>query len=112
VSTSKTLLSAEELFSFPGDGLRHELVKGELRSIPPAGSEHGAIAARLGWRLAALAEEHDLGVVFGAETGFQLQADPDTNTALNSSGSSIRAPGRSPCPAAPKEYGCLRPTTS
>jgi hypothetical protein len=28
----------------PDDGFRYELVKGELRRIPPAGGEHGDIA--------------------------------------------------------------------
>jgi hypothetical protein len=30
----------------PADGFRYELVRGELKKIPPAGDEHGYIAER------------------------------------------------------------------
>src|SRR5712691_8497369 len=71
-------ITAEELFRMPDDGYRYELVAGRLRRMTPAGSLHGAI----GWRLAAAigshVDEHRLGVVFGADTGFELARDPDT----------------------------------
>lgn len=41
MSTTSTLVTADELFVMPHDGFRHELVKGELRRMPPAGSEQG-----------------------------------------------------------------------
>ena len=37
-------MTAEELFELPDDGLRHELVEGELRTMAPAGAEHGRVA--------------------------------------------------------------------
>jgi UDP-glucose 4-epimerase len=69
---------AEELLAMPDDGFRYELVRGELRKMPPAGSEHGYIAMRLGLRLGRHAEANDLGRVYAAETGFKLASDPDT----------------------------------
>ena len=33
---------------------------------------------RIGWRLAQYVEEHDLGAVYAAETGFILARNPDT----------------------------------
>jgi hypothetical protein len=30
-------MTAEELFELPDDGMRHELVEGELRTMTPAG---------------------------------------------------------------------------
>jgi Uma2 family endonuclease len=56
----------------PDDGMRHELVRGELRTMTPAGAEHGRLAVRAGRFLDAYAEETGSGVVFGAETGFVL----------------------------------------
>ena len=70
--------SAEELLKMPDDGFRYELVKGELRKMSPAGSEHGATIINLTVPLAAHIKANNLGVVFGAETGFKIAADPDT----------------------------------
>jgi Uma2 family endonuclease len=71
-------MSAEELLHLPDDGFRYELVRGELKKMPPAGHEHGDVAMRFGWRLAQHVELHDLGKVFAAETGFLLSTQPDT----------------------------------
>lgn len=62
----------------PDDGFRYELVRGELRRMTPAGSEHGRIAVRITWRLAQHVEEKRLGAVYAAETGFILARNPDT----------------------------------
>ena len=62
----------------PDDGLRYELVKGELVKLAPAGSEHGDLAMRVGWRLGQYVENHNLGKVFAAETGFRIASNPDT----------------------------------
>jgi Uma2 family endonuclease len=78
MSTIPTLVTADELCSLPDDGFRYELVKGEVRRRPPAGSEHGAVVMNLGSPLHAFVRSHDLGVVFGAETGFKIASDPDT----------------------------------
>lgn len=78
MSTAKALMTAEELFAMPDDGFRYELVKGELRRMPPSGSEHGAIIASFTVLVAQFVKAHALGVVFGAETGFKLASDPDT----------------------------------
>ena len=42
MSTTLQQVTADELFVMPKDGFRYELVKGELRKMSPAGSEHGA----------------------------------------------------------------------
>lgn len=62
----------------PDDGMRHELVRGELRTMSPTGAEHGRVALRIGRLLDAHAESTGSGVAFGAETGFVLSSDPDT----------------------------------
>jgi Uma2 family endonuclease len=71
-------MTAEELFELPDDGLRHELVEGELRKMTPAGAEHGRVALLLGARLLDHVEEHGLGEAYAAETGFVLRRGPDT----------------------------------
>ncbi len=70
--------TADELLHMPDDGFRYELVRGELRRMTPAGSEHGRITVRITWRLAKHVEENQLGTVYAAETGFRLAANPDT----------------------------------
>jgi Uma2 family endonuclease len=76
--TTHTLTTADELFVMPDDGFRYELVSGALRRMPPAGSEHGAVAVNIAVVVAQFVRAHGLGVVFGAETGFKIASDPDT----------------------------------
>jgi Uma2 family endonuclease len=78
VSTTPILVTADELYMLPDDGFRYELVRGEVRRMPPAGSEHGAVVMNLGSPLHWFVRSHGLGVVFGAETGFKIASDPDT----------------------------------
>jgi Uma2 family endonuclease len=77
-ATSTPLLSAEELLLRPNDGLLHELVRGELRSMTPAGSEHGAIGAWLLGRMARCVQDQQLGRLFNSDTGFLIASSPDT----------------------------------
>ena len=76
--TTIQTFTADELLQQPDDGFRYELVKGELVKMAPAGSEHGKLAMRVGWRLAQHVESQNLGNVYAAETGFQLASNPDT----------------------------------
>lgn len=69
--------TADELLCMPDDDMRHELVRGELRTMTPPGAEHGRIAMRTGRLLDTHAEQTGSGVTFG-ETGFVLARDPDT----------------------------------
>ena len=66
------LMTAEELLQMPDDGMRHELVEGELITMSPAGSRHGDIAMAIGAHLRMYADEKKLGKVYAAETGFRL----------------------------------------
>ena len=78
MATTDRLWTAQQLAVQPANGARFELVRGELRTMPPAGNEHGRVTVRLTWRLAQHVEARELGVVFAAETGFLLETDPDT----------------------------------
>lgn len=77
--------TADELLRKRDDGFRYELVDGRVIRMSPPGSEHGAIAMRIGAALADYVDRHNLGVVFAAETGFQLTVDPDTVRAPDAS---------------------------
>ena len=70
-------MTAEELWSLRDDGLRHELIYGELRTMAPAGSEHGRVASNVHGSLFLHLRPHRLGRLFAAETGFLLARDPD-----------------------------------
>ncbi len=76
--TTATTITAEELLQLPDNGMRRELVRGEVREMAPAGNVHGRIAMKAGWRLAQHVESYNLGVVYAAETGFILARNPDT----------------------------------
>lgn len=72
------LLTAEDLLRLPDDGAPHELIRGELRTMTPAGGRHGAINARITLRLGNHVETHDLGLLLTEATGFRLSEDPET----------------------------------
>ena len=71
ITTAEQLLAATDLG-------RCELVKGKLVMMPPSGFRHGRVAATIARRLHEFVSENDLGVVAGAETGFQIEQSPDT----------------------------------
>lgn len=78
MTTRTRPVTAEELLRKPDDGFRYELVKGELRKMVPAESEHGYVDLKLGSLLDNHVEEHKLGRVYAAETGFWISSNPDT----------------------------------
>lgn len=65
-------MTAEELLQLPRGRARFELLEGELSVTEPGGAEHGIVAVEIGALLHAHVRAHQLGVVFGAETGFVL----------------------------------------
>jgi Uma2 family endonuclease len=75
--TTEAVATAEQLLQAAGLG-RSELVRGELVMMSPAGFEHGRIALVIGRLMGNFVSKHAMGVVVGAETGFQIAHDPDT----------------------------------
>ena len=72
-----TLMTAEELACLPETEERIELVRGEVRRMPPANPEHGRRAATATFLLTAYAREHGSGHVYTADAGFILARNPD-----------------------------------
>lgn len=77
-ATPPTLMTADELWHLPDDGRRYELVEGVLRSMPPAGFEHGHVEVRIGGILDRFVAERGLGTVVAGDPGFVLARGPDT----------------------------------
>jgi Uma2 family endonuclease len=79
MSAATELVTAEELFLMPHDGTkRYRLIAGELRTMSPAGSQHGFVTDNVSHLLNCFIRPRRLGKVFAAETGFVVQRNPDT----------------------------------
>ncbi len=101
-----TVTTAEQLMHLPSLGKRYELKRGELLMMTPAGALHGDVAMSLGALLRLYAQNHQLGKVLAAETGFKIHSAPDT----------VRAPDvafvrkeRVPAEGLPRGYWELAP---
>lgn len=101
MSTTTRLMTADELLRLPRGRFRYALVRGELKVMSPAGSEHGAIIVNLTLPLAQHVKADQLGIVFGAETGFIIEEDPDTVLAPDIA---FIARERIPSTGIPKKY--------
>jgi Uma2 family endonuclease len=76
--SAPSVTTADELFAMPDDGVRHELVRGELRTLTKPSYRHGRVAANVGGLLFVHARQTGSGVTVAAETGFLLARAPDT----------------------------------
>ncbi|HXC72401.1 MAG TPA: Uma2 family endonuclease [Pyrinomonadaceae bacterium] len=77
MSTTTHLMTAEELMNIDDDSHRHELIKGELLTMPLPKRPHGRVAAKLTFLLMQHARANGLGEIC-AESGYKLESDPDT----------------------------------
>jgi Uma2 family endonuclease len=77
MATLQQIMTAKEVLNTPGLG-RCELICGELIMMSPAGFEHGRIVINISIPLGNYVKHQELGVLTGAETGFQISSDPDT----------------------------------
>lgn len=77
MATIQEITTAEQLLH-AGDIGRCELIRGELVVMSPSGAEHGVVVAAITEIVRRFVKRHRLGVVMGAETGFQIEQNPDT----------------------------------
>lgn len=75
-TTATKLMTAEDLLAL-GPDFHGELVRGRIIEMAPASWGHGDKASRVDRIVGQFVDDHDLGTVFGAETGFFLARDPD-----------------------------------
>jgi Uma2 family endonuclease len=99
-------MTADQLLRLPPDGRRYELVEGELKVMTPASPRHGRIAMRMGSLIEHYARQHDLGIVYAAETGFQLRENPDT---IRVADAAFVAKSRIPPEGEPEGYWAIAP---
>jgi Uma2 family endonuclease len=83
MSTTTKLITADELLVMPHQGARGnkrvlELIRGELKIMSPTGGTHGIICMEVGTELTNFVRGNNLGRVFGAETGFIVERNPDS----------------------------------
>ncbi|HEX5000059.1 MAG TPA: Uma2 family endonuclease [Terriglobia bacterium] len=61
----------EDLLQMPKDGMKYELVGGEIL-VSPAGMRHSMIAARITYLIARYLEGNPIGTVYSADVGIQF----------------------------------------
>jgi len=71
------LMTADDLLRLPDDGLRHELVRGELRTAPLVGFQQGVLCSKINGSLGGWACSQRRGTVV-VGVGFVLTFAPDT----------------------------------
>ena len=106
IVTSRSPITAEELFELPDDGGRCELVNGEIIRLEPGGAEHGVVTARIGHLIQEFVTANALGLCCGVGTGFILQRDPDVVRAPDAA---FVASGRIPETGVPVSYWPFAP---
>ena len=77
MSTTTHLMTVEELMNIDDDSHRHELIKGELLTMPLQKDEHGRVTANLLIIVGQYVKANGLGRV-RAESGYHIESDPDT----------------------------------
>lgn len=68
----------QEFSAIQDEPNQHELIRGEVITMPPPKPEHGYIVNNINGPLFTHVKRNGLGFTFAAETGFILETDPDT----------------------------------
>lgn len=77
MSTQLRTMTVDDLLAMPEDGMRRELVAGELREMTPVGRPHARTHQRINRSLDAHVLENGLGEVY-SEYGYVLESEPAT----------------------------------
>lgn len=76
--TAPRLLTAEEFGELPNDGVRSELVCGEVIEMNVPYPRHGEICLQVGHLLKVFLEANPIGRAVGNDSGVVTERDPDT----------------------------------
>jgi Uma2 family endonuclease len=78
MTIEQKLMTADELARLPDDGMRYELVRGDLRTMAPPFYPHGKLARKVARSLDPFADAREIGETHTSEIGFRLTTGPDT----------------------------------
>ena len=78
MSVNTRPMTADEFLMMPDDGMLHELIRGEVTTMPLPGGRHGEIALEIGRLIGNHVKARRLGKTYAAETGFLIERGPDT----------------------------------
>ena len=77
-TTQTRLITADELLTLYGKGVRGELIRGELCETMPTGGRHGETVVNIVFFLRSFIFPRRLGRLAASDTGVLLERDPDT----------------------------------
>ncbi len=84
ITNAKKMTASEFAQQYAHSEVRAELIRGEVHEMSPAKTPHGRYTMRVTLPIGRYVEEHGLGEVFAAETGFLIRHPDGTE--------SVRAP--------------------
>ena len=76
--TKTQLLTADDLLRLYSQGVRGELIRGELHETMSTGINHGRTVTKTVVQLGSFIEPRQLGTLVASDTGIWLERDPDT----------------------------------
>lgn len=78
VGYPEELMTAEDLLTLHLPHKSTELVRGKLVVREPPGTHHGRVQSTLNILVGSYVRAHQLGAIFGQDTGFKIATNPDT----------------------------------
>jgi Uma2 family endonuclease len=109
MTSTRTLMTEDDLMRMPDDGYRYELVEGELRQMSSTGFDHGRCTGNLHGLLIAHVNKRKLGYVLAAETGFVIARTRDNRVTVRAPDVAFVARGRVPANADTSKFLELAP---
>ena len=101
-ATQAKPLTAGDLLRLYTEGVRGELIRGELCEAMPTGHEHGRIVVNLVVEMKNFVKPRKLGTLTASDSGVWLERDPDTVRAPDIAFYSAEFRPRQGSPATPK----------
>jgi Uma2 family endonuclease len=77
MAIDRRVTTAEELLRLPDDGIRRELIDGELRTMSPTGAGHGEHESAITFHIGTYLASNPVARMWGGEVGFLLRRNPD-----------------------------------
>ena len=78
MTTTQVNMTADDLRQLPEDHMRHELVRGQLTTMPLNTGDHGEVSLNVAVEIGNHVKSRKLGTVMVGGVGFVLSRNPDT----------------------------------